>query len=205
MRLRRGDGERTGTPADLLVVGLGNPGARYEGTRHNVGVEVVELLAARAGERLRATKRERALVAEFRLADHRVAVAFPTTFMNESGAAVGPLLRRHGIADLRHLVVVHDELDLPVGRLKVKVGGGLAGHNGLKSIAAHCRSEDFVRIRIGVGKPPGRQSGADYVLRPPGKAERTELDVVVEKAADAVGVILVDGPDEAMARYNAAT
>lgn len=204
MRLRRGDGERTGTPADLLVVGLGNPGAQYEGTRHNVGAEVVDLLARRAGERLKPAKRERALVAEIRLAGHRVALAFPITYMNESGTAVAPLLRRHGITDPARLVVVHDELDLPVGRLKIKVGGGLAGHNGLKSITAHTRTQDYVRIRIGVGRPPGSQSGADYVLRKPGKAERADLDVVVEKAADAVEVLLVDGVDEAMARYNSA-
>jgi PTH1 family peptidyl-tRNA hydrolase len=202
VRLRRGDGERTGTPADLLVVGLGNPGAQYEGTRHNVGVEVVEVLARRAGERLKPAKRERALVAEIRLAGHRVALAFPITYMNESGTAVAPLLRRHGITDPSRLVVVHDELDLPVGRLKVKVGGGLAGHNGLKSITAHTKTQDYVRIRIGVGRPPGSQSGADYVLRKPGKAERADLDVVVEKAADAVEVLLVHGADEAMARYN---
>ncbi|HEV8296616.1 MAG TPA: aminoacyl-tRNA hydrolase, partial [Acidimicrobiales bacterium] len=144
--------------ADLLVVGLGNPGAEFEGTRHNVGVAVVERLARRHGGKFKKT-REHALVAEVRVRSHRVALAFPQTFMNESGRSVGLLVRRHDIGDLAHLVVVHDELDLPVGRLKVKVGGGLAGHNGLKSIKAHLHDDGFVRIRIGVGKPPGSHLG----------------------------------------------
>lgn len=192
---------RTGTPADLLVVGLGNPGAEYARTRHNVGAEVVERLAARHGERLKAG-RERALVAEARVDGKRMALAFPQTYMNESGASVAPLVRRFGITDLERLVVVHDELDLDVGRLKVKVGGGLAGHNGLRSIKAHLHSDGFVRIRIGVGKPPGKQHGADHVLKPPGKAERAELDVVIEEAADAVEAVLSEGPDAAMNRFN---
>lgn len=193
--------ERTGTPADLLVVGLGNPGAEYAGTRHNVGADVVELLATRHGGQLKKAK-ERALVAEVRIAGRRVTLAFPLTYMNESGQAVGPLVRRHGIEDLHRLVVVHDELDLPVGRLRVKVGGGLAGNNGLRSIKAHLKTEDFVRVRIGIGKPPSAERGADHVLRRPGKAEREELAVMCERAADAVETILVDGPDAAMAKFN---
>ena len=192
---------RTGTPADLLVVGLGNPGAEYARTRHNVGAEVVERLAARWGERLKSGK-ERALVAEARVDGKRVALAFPQTYMNESGQSVAPLVRRFGITDLERLVVVHDELDLPVGRMKVKVGGGLAGHNGLRSIKAHLHSDAFTRIRIGVGKPPGKEYGADHVLKPPGKRERTELDVVVEEAMDAVEAILHDGAPAAMNRFN---
>ena len=196
-------GRRTGTPADLLVVGLGNPGEEYAGTRHNVGVAVVELLARRHGGQLKKSK-EHALVAEVRIGPHRVALAFPQTFMNESGRAVAPLVRRHGIEDLHRLVVVHDELDLPTGRLRVKVGGGLAGHNGLKSIKAHLHSDDFVRVRIGVGKPPGTQSGRDFVLRRAGKAEQAELDLVIERAADSVELVLCEGADAAMARFNAA-
>jgi len=199
---RRGEeGARSGTPADLLVVGLGNPGAEYVGTRHNLGVEVVEELAARYGGRLRAGK-ERALSDEVRVGDRRVALAFPQTYMNLSGESVHLLVKRHGVEDPAHVVVVHDELDLPLGRIKVKLGGGLAGHNGLKSIRAHLGTDRFCRIRIGVGKPPGRQAGADYVLRRPGKAERAELDVVVQEAADAVETILTDGVDAAMNRYN---
>ena len=196
-------GRRTGTPADLLVVGLGNPGAEYAGTRHNVGAAVVELLAQRHGGRFKRSK-EHALVAEVRIDGSRVTLALPQTYMNDSGRAVAPLVRRHGIEDLHRLVVVHDELDLPTGRLKVKVGGGLAGHNGLKSITAHLRSDDFVRVRIGVGKPPSSRLGAQHVLRRPSKAEQAELDVAIEQAADAVETILAHGPDIAMARFNAA-
>lgn len=186
---------------ELLVVGLGNPGADYEGTRHNVGVAVVELLAKRHGGSFKKTK-EKALVAETRIDGRRVALAFPQTYMNESGQAVGSLVRRHGIDDLHHLVIVHDELDLPVGALRVKVGGGLAGHNGLRSIKSHLHSEDFIRVRIGVGKPPSAATGADYVLRRPSKAEREELEAIVERAADAVEKILHDGADRAMAAFN---
>ncbi|HVE47756.1 MAG TPA: aminoacyl-tRNA hydrolase [Acidimicrobiales bacterium] len=183
------------------MVGLGNPGAEYAGTRHNVGAEVVELLANRHGGRLRKA-RERALVDEVRVGTARVALAFPQTFMNDSGAAVAPLVRRFGIEDLERLVVVHDELDLPVGVMKVKLGGGLAGHNGLKSIKAHLHTDAFCRIRIGIGKPVGRGQGIDHVLNAPGKAERAELAVVIEEAADAVELILTDGPLTAMNRYN---
>ena len=200
---RRGAGERTGTPSDLLVVGLGNPGPEYARTRHNVGAEVVELLAERHGGRLRMGK-ERALVDEVRIDGHRVALAFPQTYMNLSGESVRLLVRRYGIDDLRRLVVVHDELDLPLGRLKVKFGGGLAGHNGLRSIRAHLHTADFARVHIGVGKPPSADRGADHVLRQPSKKDRAELDIAVQEAADAVESILTDGIEAAMGRYNAA-
>jgi peptidyl-tRNA hydrolase, PTH1 family len=193
--------ERRGTPADLLVVGLGNPGDEYAGTRHNVGADAVALLAARHGDRLRRGK-ERSLVAEVRMADRRVALAFPQTFYNESGSAVLLLTRRHGIAQPEQVVVVHDELDLPTGTVRVKAGGGLAGNKGLASVKAHLHSDGFCRVRIGVGKPPGRQQGADHVLRRPGRTERTELDVAVEEAADAVELIAAHGVDVAMNRVN---
>lgn len=193
--------ERTGTPADLLVVGLGNPGADYEGTRHNVGADVVELLAERNHDRLKPTK-QAATVAELRIADSRVVVAFPQTFMNDSGRSVRDLVKRHGIESTDAIVVVHDELDLDVGRLKLKAGGGLAGHNGLKSINQHLHTQDFLRIRIGIGRPPGRQSVSDYVLRRPGKADRVELDIAVERAADAVEQILRVGFDATMNDVN---
>lgn len=194
--------QRRGTPADLLVVGLGNPGAEYEGTRHNAGADVVALLAERHGGRLRRGK-ERALVDEVTVAGTRLALAFPQTYMNLSGEAVGLLVRRFGIDDPTHLVVVHDELDLPVGRVKLKEGGGLAGHNGLRSIVAHLRSHDFLRVRIGVGKPPGRQEGANHVLRKPSKADRTELEIAVQTAADAVEAIAERGMAAAMNEFNA--
>ena len=186
------------------MLGLGNPGAEYAGSRHNVGADVVALLAERHGGRLKLGK-ERALSAEVRIGPHRVALAFPQTFYNDSGVAAVALLRRHGIEDLHRLVVVHDEMDLPTGKLKVKVAGGLAGNNGLKSLKAHLHSEDFVRVRVGIGKPPGRQDGVDHVLRRPGKADRAELDVAMVEAADAVECILAEGPEAAMARFNQRT
>lgn len=200
---RSGAPERRGTPSDLLVVGLGNPGREYVGTRHNVGVEVIDLLASRSGASLKASKDADALVAEIRVGERRVALAFPSTFMNESGRAVAPLCRRFGIEDPTQLVVVHDELDLEPGRMKIKAGGGLAGNNGLRSITAHLHTQDYLRIRIGIGKPPGGSNrGVDHVLNRPGKAERELISVCVHEAADAVEMILDQGIDAAMGRYN---
>lgn len=196
MRLR----PRRGAAADLLVVGLGNPGDEYRGSRHNVGAEVVELLAKRHGGRLRKRK-ERALVDEVTIDVKRVALAVPLTYVNDSGNAVGALVRRFGVSP-EQLVVVHDELDLPVGELKVKSGGGLAGHNGLRSIVGHLHSQDFQRVRIGVDKPVSKERGADHVLNRFGKRERAEIDVTVEQAADAVETIVRDGVDAAMNRFN---
>jgi len=200
--LRRGSRttERTGTPADLLVVGLGNPGAEFAGTKHNVGADVVELLAQRHGARLRKSK-ERALVGEVRVGDKRLALAVPTTYMNDSGQAVAPLARRFGVAP-DHIVIVHDELDLEPAVLRVKVGGGLAGHNGLRSIKQHLHDDGFVRVRIGVGKPRTKEQGADHVLSKFGKRAREEMAVTIQEAADAVEMILSDGVDAAMNRYN---
>ena len=200
----RGDKPRRGTPADWLVVGLGNPGKEYAGTRHNVGFEVVDLLARRHDGRLKAGK-ERALVDEVRIDGQRVALAEPTTYMNLSGESVAPLVRRFGIDDPTRLVVVQDELDLPTGRVRVKVGGGLAGHNGLRSIKAHLHTDAFVRIRIGVGKPPTKEHGADHVLKKVGKSDRELLAVAVEIAADAVELIVAEGSDAAMNQVNART
>ncbi len=193
--------ERRGTPADLLVVGLGNPGGEYERSRHNVGADVVALLAERHGGTLRRS-RERALVAEVRIGDRRVTLAFPQTYVNLSGESVAMLVRRHGITDPARVVVVHDELDLPLGRVKVKEGGGLAGHNGLRSIKAHLHTDEFLRVRIGVDKPPSKEQGADHVLRRLSKRDRIELDIAVQEAADAVEAIVEDGVDAAMNRFN---
>jgi PTH1 family peptidyl-tRNA hydrolase len=191
---------RTGASADLLVVGLGNPGEEYARTRHNVGAEVVEILARRHGGKLRKQK-ERSLTDEVNIGGKRVALAIPLTYMNLSGEAVAPLVRRYGVEPAQ-LVVVQDEMDFELGRLQVKNGGGLAGHNGLKSIVAHLHTQDFVRIRIGIGKPPGSRQGADHVLRRFSKAERQEIDVTLEEAADAVELILAEGVDVAMNRVN---
>ena len=200
--LRR-SGERRGTPADLLVVGLGNPGAEYARTRHNVGAEVVELLARRHGAKLRKGK-ERALVDEVRIEGKRVALAIPLTYMNDSGDAVRLLAHRYGVEPTQ-IVIVHDELDLPVAALKIKAGGGLAGHNGLRSIKAHLHSDAFLRVRIGVSKPVSKERGADHVLNKFSKAERTEVDVTIEQAADAVEAIARDGIETAMNRFNTAS
>ncbi len=186
------------------MVGLGNPGAEFAGTRHNVGAETVALLVGRHGGRLRAEKGLQAAATTLETGGRRVMLAVPTTYMNESGLAVGPLVRRAGVgARLADgLVVVHDELDLPSGRVRIKAGGGTAGNNGLNSVVAHLHSKEFLRVRIGIGKPPGRQAGADYVLRRPGKEERSLLEVAMEQAADAVEVIASDGAEAAMNRFN---
>ena len=163
---------------------------------------MVGLLANRHHAPMRRGK-ERALVAEARIDGKLLALAFPQTFVNLSGEAVARLVRRYGVEkDLDRLVVVHAELDLPAGRVKIKEGGGTAGHNGLESIRAHLHSGAFIRVRIGIGKPPGRQSGADYVLKPARKAEQMELDVAVVEAAEAVETIFTEGVAAAMNKVN---
>ena len=184
-----------------MVVGLGNPGADFARSRHNLGAEVVALLAERCGTSLKRSK-EKSLAAEVTMAGKHVVLAFPQTYMNLSCEAVAKLVRRHSIEDSQRVVIVHDELDLPVGRMRVKVGGGLAGHNGLKSIVQHLKTDDFIRVRLGVGKPPNAQQGADHVLKKPSKSDRTEFDIVVQEAADAVEMIVSDGVAQAMNRYN---
>lgn len=201
MLLRSRKGPREGAAADLLVVGLGNPGAEYAKTRHNVGAEVVEILALRHGGSLRKQK-ERSRVDEVRIDGHRVALAIPLTYMNDSGDAVRLLARRHGVQPAQ-IVVVHDELDLPVAALKLKVGGGLAGHNGLRSIKSHLHSDEFMRVRIGVGKPTSKERGADHVLDRFAKRERTEIDVTLQLAADGVEAIATQGIEVAMNIFNA--
>jgi PTH1 family peptidyl-tRNA hydrolase len=193
-----------GAPFDWLVVGLGNPGPKYARTRHNVGEEVVKLLAERKRVAMKGG-RDNALVAETRFAgphgDERVVLAFPLTYMNDSGQSVGALVRRHRIETPERIIVVQDELDLPPGEMKLKEGGGLAGHNGLRSIHQHLKSQDFLRIRIGVGKPP-IGAGKNHVLSKVPKSERELLDIRVVDAADAVEMIIADGMDAAMQRYN---
>ncbi len=193
------------------MVGLGNPGSEYAGTRHNVGAEVAVVLADRHNGRLKSEKGLRSLACEIRIDGRVVLVAVPQTFMNDSGQAVAPLVRRAGIDQggasaetASRLIVVHDELDLPSGRVKVKSGGGTAGNNGLKSIDSHLHTNQYLRVRVGIGKPPGRQPGADYVLRRPGAAERAGLERAVGEAADAVEVIVTEGVQAAMTRFNAA-
>lgn len=190
-----------GTPFDWLVVGLGNPGKEYVRTRHNVGEECVQLLAQRHGATLKAG-RDQALVAETRFGSGidaaRVVLAFPITYMNESGQAVGALVRRYQIESPVQIIVVHDELDLEPGVLKLKAGGGLAGNNGLRSITQHLKTQDYLRVRIGIGKPPSKERGASHVLSRIPARERELLDVTIAEAADAVELIIDRGIDTAM-------
>jgi len=189
---------------EALVVGLGNPGKQYERTRHNVGADVVVELARRCGVVLRAG-RDKALTAECALRGHRVVLAFPTTYMNDSGEAVRPLMKRHGLTEPAQLVVVHDELDLLPGVVRVKAGGGLAGNNGLRSITAHLHTQDYLRVRIGIGKPQSKEHGAGHVLSKVPPSERELLDIAIQHAADAVEVLLAEGAEAAQRIYNSPT
>ena len=197
---------RKGTPFDWLVVGLGNPGKEYSRTRHNVGEECVRLLAERHGAPLKAG-RDNSLVGEARFGSgpdaHRVVLAFPLTYMNESGRAVAALVRRYGIETPDRIIVVQDELDLEPGVVKIKAGGGLAGHNGLRSITQHLKTQDYLRVRIGVGKPPNKERGASHVLTRVPKRQRELLDAAVAQAADAVESIVDRGVDAAMQTFHA--
>jgi peptidyl-tRNA hydrolase, PTH1 family len=160
------------------------------------------LLASRHGVTLKQAM-GKALWGHVRVGDKLLAMGLPGTFMNLSGEGVAPLVRRYGIDDLSKLVIVHDELDLPVGRLQVKSGGGLAGHNGLKSIKHHLKSEDFTRIRIGIDRPAHEQhSVSDYVLRRPGKAEQEQLNDVIERTVDAIETMLSQGLEPTMNLFN---
>jgi len=187
-----------------LIVGLGNPGKQYARTRHNVGAEVIDELATRAGVVLK-PGRDQATVADATVRGVRVVLAFPLTYMNESGQAVRPLMKRHGLVEPTQLIVIHDELDLAPGVVRVKAGGGLAGNNGLRSITAHLHTQDYLRVRIGIGKPPSKEKGAGHVLSKLPPKERALLDVAVQHAADAVEVLLTDGIDAAQRVYNSPT
>ncbi|HEX8975798.1 MAG TPA: aminoacyl-tRNA hydrolase [Solirubrobacteraceae bacterium] len=187
-----------GAPADWLIVGLGNPGAEYERTRHNVGFEIARELIARWGLP-KPKSRYRGLITEGRTGPGgpRVAVLEPQTYMNEAGQSVGPA-RGALKTPLDHVVVLHDEIDLPFGEIRTRVGGGLAGHNGLKSIRAGLGSPDFTRVRVGVGRPPTTDPDrvAAYVLsrfrEPP-----QDVQALIEQAADAAQRVVEDGPPPA--------
>jgi PTH1 family peptidyl-tRNA hydrolase len=189
-----------GPQSPWLVVGLGNPGPAYAGNRHNVGFLVADLLAARMGGRFKSHK-SRADIVEGRLAGERVVLAKPRTYMNDSGGPVASLRDFYKVP-LDRVVVVHDELDLPYAGLRLKLGGGDNGHNGLKSIRGALGSGEFHRVRLGIGRPPGRMDAAVFVLRDFGAAERKELDLVVDRAADAVEALVTDGLEKAQSAYN---
>ena len=182
-----------------VVVGLGNPGPKYAGNRHNIGVVAIEEIASDRGVKLKSHK-SGCLVGEA----GGLVLARPTSYMNESGRPVGALLRFFKVPPA-NLVVVHDELDIPFGDIRVKFGGGVAGHNGLKSVGQHLGTKDFVRIRFGISRPPGRQDPASYVLSDFSKAERGELPRLIEETKDAIRTIVEDGVEKAMNVVNART
>jgi PTH1 family peptidyl-tRNA hydrolase len=186
-----------------LVVGLGNPGPEYAGNRHNIGFLVVECLADRARASFKAHK-ARAEVAEVRLGGPggpRAVLAKPRSYMNESGGPVSGLARYFDVAPER-VLAIHDELDLPFGVLRLKFGGGDNGHNGLKSIRKSLDTGDYHRLRFGIGRPPGRMDAASFVLRDFSPAERKDLDLEIERAADAVEVLVREGLERAQNAYN---
>lgn len=182
-----------------LVVGLGNPGPTYAGHRHNIGSMVVDLLAERIGARFRSLARGRADVVEGRLGGVpgvRVVLAKPRSYMNESGGPVSGVASFYKVAP-DQLLVIHDELDIPYATLRLKLGGGDNGHNGLRSIRRSLGTGDFYRLRCGIGRPPGRQDPADFVLSPFSSSERKELPTFVDRAADAAEAVVVEGLDRA--------
>lgn len=182
----------------FLVVGLGNPGPGYAGNRHNVGAMVLEELATRAGVRLAPGKgaRSRAVSGEGRLAGRRVVLARPLTYMNESGGPVRGLLDYHSLS-AENLVVLHDELDIDFGVVRLKRDGGEGGHNGLRSITRTTGTKDYLRVRIGIGRPPGRQDPADFVLRDFSATERKDLGLLIAEAVDATETLLERGLEAA--------
>lgn len=185
-----------------LVVGLGNPGAKYEATRHNVGQMALDVLASRLGASF-GSHRSNARVAEgwLRPGGPKLILAKPNSYMNTSGGPVSSLVSYFGI-DPDHLIVLHDELDIPFDTIKLKQGGGHGGHNGLRDIAKALGTPEFLRVRIGVGRPPGRQDPADYVLKPFASTERDALAVLLEDAADAAEQLADDGLLAAQQRFH---
>ena len=175
----------------FLVVGLGNPGKQYAGNRHNVGAMVADVLAGRVNGRVKNHKAVADIV-ETRFASSRVVLAKPRSYMNLSGGPTATLARFFGI-EPGNIIAVHDELDLPAGTIRVKSGGGEGGHNGLRSISGSLGTKDYLRVRFGVGRPPGRQDPADFVLKDFSAAERKELGVDLEHAADAVELLIEFG------------
>ncbi|MEZ0358364.1 aminoacyl-tRNA hydrolase [Mycobacterium sp. SA01] len=186
----------------LLVVGLGNPGPQYAKTRHNLGFMVADVLAGRIGAQFKVHKRSGAEVVTGRLAHRPVVLAKPRTYMNESGRQVGPLAKFYSVMPA-DIIVIHDELDIDFGRIRLKLGGGEGGHNGLRSVANALGTKNFHRVRIGVGRPPGRKDPAAYVLEPFTAAERTEVPAICEQAADATELLIEAGLETAQNQVHA--
>jgi PTH1 family peptidyl-tRNA hydrolase len=191
--------------APWLVVGLGNPGKQYAGNRHNVGFLVADLLASRIGAKFGRAKRVHAEVAEGRLGfgGPKLILVKPLTFMNLSGGPVVALAQFFKVP-VEQVIAVHDELDVPFGQVRVKRGGGEGGHNGLRSMSTSLSTKEYARVRFGIGRPPGRQEPADYVLSDFAGAQRKELDFLVDRAADVVEAVVREGVEWAQNRYHGA-
>jgi peptidyl-tRNA hydrolase, PTH1 family len=187
-----------------LVVGLGNPGAEYARNRHNVGYLIADLLAGRTGARFGRHRRAVAQVAEghLGLGGPRLVIAKPATYMNLSGGPVAALSQFYKVP-LEQIVALHDELDIPYGQIRLKLGGGEGGHNGLRSISRSLGGKDYLRVRFGIGRPPGRQDPADYVLSDFSGTERKELEFLVDRAADAAEAVVARGLEWAQNTYHA--
>jgi PTH1 family peptidyl-tRNA hydrolase len=180
----------------LLVVGLGNPGPQYAKTRHNVGFMVADLLATRMGAAFKVHKKSGAEIATGRLGHQPVVLAKPRTYMNESGRQVGPLAKFYSVAPA-DVIVIHDELDIDFGQIRLKLGGGEGGHNGLRSVANALGTKNFQRVRIGIGRPPGRKDPAAFVLESFSVAERAQVPTICEMAADATELLIESGLEPA--------
>ncbi|MCX2962671.1 aminoacyl-tRNA hydrolase [Gordonia sp. Z-3] len=179
-----------------FIVGLGNPGPKYEKTRHNIGAMVADGLVASAGERWKLHKKSGAQLAPITLAGHQALVAKPRNYMNECGRQIGPLAKFYSVP-AADLIVLHDELDIDFGQLRLKQGGGEGGHNGLRSISQAIGSRDYLRIRLGIGRPPGRQDPADFVLKPFPSAARTEVELLIGRGIDAAELLVSHGLEAA--------
>jgi len=186
----------------LLVVGLGNPGPQYAKTRHNVGFMVADLLAARMGAAFKVHKKSGADIVTGRLGHRPVVLAKPRTFMNESGRQVGPLAKFYSVMPT-DLIVIHDELDIEFSQIRLKLGGGEGGHNGLRSIANALGTKNFQRVRVGIGRPPGRKDPAAFVLENFSATERTEVPTLCELAADACELLIDVGLEAAQNQVHA--
>lgn len=183
-----------------IIIGLGNPGTEYEHTRHNVGFMVVEKLAAAHGIKLN-KKSRLARWGLGRIAQADALIAEPLTYMNNSGIAVKDILRSKNIP-LESLIVIYDDMDLEPGRIRVRQNGGSGGHKGIRSIIGQLGDENFTRVRIGIGRPPGRQDPADYVLNPFSKQEKEEIDFAIQRAVDVIQYIILNGVESAMNEFN---
>ena len=187
-----------------LIVGLGNPGARYQKTRHNAGFWLLDQLAAAEGGRLAEDKKFQGEYGKIALAYQPVHLLKPLTFMNASGRAVSALAKFYDLAP-EEILVVHDELDLPEGAVKLKYGGGHGGHNGLRDITKALGTKDYYRVRAGIGRPPGRMNTADYVLKPFTAAEAKDLPFLIDNSVDAVAMLITDGLTAAQQRFHSAS